>query len=436
MNKNEKIISSKLFLKIKEEMQKKKNKKYSKINKNNLYHESSIKDINKNIPKKYFNKFLNKDKLKNQKHLNSINKISKNISKNKNRNINQIDTTMNFNLTNFSSYNSSNSNTNRMISQKLIENYSEKKKTYHKRKTSDGFQKIKGITTNNFVNIKVNTRINKTSTNKEAQNMKQMNNKNKINKFNYINYEYNEDNINMTNNYLYSSYRDLSTLEKNEKLKINVSNNISNKKEYKKNKKEKTNITNSAIDLDKIKKKGHFNSPIFCKKIMSNNILYKLKSFKAFKNSTSACDSKKNLIKDFAKKALITKNISEKNKKNDLNNNLVKNNYDIILSNDKINSFNINISKKINKYKTHNSYNNLKNKINEINSYQKKVFNINSNTSRNNTYRESTNFMTDKNKINEEENNTVQIKDNIDNNPEMNFFNIIKLIQKSKNEVC
>ena len=163
-----------------------------------------MKDINKNFKNKYFNKFTNKEKVKSHKQLNAIDRLSKNLETN-NRNLHRIDITMNFNLTNFTTYN----DTNKILDKKLIENYSGKKEIFHKRQISDGFQKIKVINTGNFVNIKVNTKENKTSTNKDIKNIKKMNNKSKIFKNNYINYDIEKnDRINNTNNYIYNSHKD------------------------------------------------------------------------------------------------------------------------------------------------------------------------------------------------------------------------------------
>lgn len=442
MNKNEKVFSSK-DLKIKEVENK--SRKYNKINKN-LLQENSLKDINKNFKNKYFNKFTNKEKVKSHKQLNAIDRLSKNLETN-NRNLHRIDITMNFNLTNFTTYN----DTNKILDKKLIENYSGKKEIFHKRQISDGFQKIKVINTGNFVNIKVNTKENKTSTNKDIKNIKKMNNKSKIFKNNYINYDIEEnDRINNTNNYIYNSHKDLYSHDKISKLKINVSD-LSNKKNYQKLLEEKRlnknninlnnfNSTKSALNINKNKneKMNNNNIPldknIFTKKIMINNKLFK---YKTFKNLIS--ESKKNIKSDISKRVLIANCLKEKINRIDASKNLVQsNNYDIILPNDKIELFPLNINKsinkKINKYKINNSCDGLNNNNKESNLYKKVAINLN-NTSRNNTNRESTNFMTDKNKINEEDYNTVQNRDNFDNCPELNFFNIVKLIQKSKNSV-
>ena len=449
MYKNEKSLSFK-NIKIKEDLNK--NKKYTKIKKN-FHHENSIKEINKNMNNKYLNKLSIKEKVKSQKQLKDINKVSKNIESN-NRNMNRIDITMNFNLTNFTTYNE----TNKMVDKKLIENYSGKKEVFHKRQISDGFQKIKVINTGNFVNIKVNTKENKTSTNKEIQNMKKIINKNKMNKNNYINYDIEEnDKINNTNNFIYNSHKDLSSFEKISKLKINVSD-LSNQKDFKKISGEKKinkinnnlihmNTTKSALNLNKKEKEKEkekasdnanilnnipIDRNIFTKKIMINNRSFK---YKKLKNPTS--ESIKNLKTDTSKKILITNAIKEKMIKNE---NETKSNCDNNIVNDKKEMFPLNInsnSKKIIKYNINNSCEGLNNITLGKNLYKKVSINLN-NTSRNNTNREreSTNFFTEKRMI-EDENIPLQNKDkeNIENNPEMDFFNIVKLIQKSKNSV-
>ena len=457
MNKKENVFPSK-EVKIKEDN---KNPKCSKIKKNN-HNVNSIKEISKKLANNYFNKLALKEKVKSQKNLNDLSKMSKKLES-KNRNLNRIDITMNFNLTNFTTYNE----TNKILDKKLIENYSGKKRIFHKRQISDGFQKIKVINTGNFVNIKVNTKDNKTSTNKEIQNMKKMNNKSKTNFINYVIKE--NDKINNTNNYnyIYNSVKDLSSYDKISNLKINVSN-LSNKKDYKKligdKKFNKININNknlnltnmthmkitkSAVNLNK-KEKDKINNTnniknipldnnIFSKKIMINNSSFK---YKKFKNYTS--ETKKNLKTDISKKVFITNSIKEKKNKNESS---LKSKCNLIIPNDKMVLFPLNIntsgstgtyanSKKIINYNINKScdgLNNINNNSISKNLYKKVSINLNS-TSRNNTNRESTNFMTDKNKINEEE-NKYRDKDNIENNPEMNFFDIVKLIQKSKNSI-
>ena len=240
MNKDVKIVSSK-DIKMRETQNK--TRKYSKINNNNVQ-ENSMNDISKNFKKKYLNKYNNKEKIKSYKQLNGTEKLSKNMEKN-HRNLNRIDITMNFNLTNFTTYN----DTNKTADKKLIENYSGKKNIFHKRQISDGFQRIKVINTGNFVNIKVNTKGNRTNTNKEIQNIKKMNNRSKILNNKYINYDIEEnDKINKTNNYIYNSHKDLYAHDKISNLNINVSELSSNKKfhkiEKKYNNKNKFNINN------------------------------------------------------------------------------------------------------------------------------------------------------------------------------------------------
>ena len=166
MYKNEKSFSLK-NIKIKEDLNK--NKKYTKINKKFFLDQNSK---SKNNTSKYCNKLNDKEKTKSQKLLKGISKLSKKTELN-NRNLNRIDITMNFNMTNFTTYN----DTNKILEKKYIENYSGKKEAFHKRQISDGFQKIKVINTPNFFNIKVNTKENKKSANKQIQNMKQINNK-------------------------------------------------------------------------------------------------------------------------------------------------------------------------------------------------------------------------------------------------------------------
>ena len=420
-----------------------KKEKKEKIKKNNN-NDNSIKEINKQLTNNYFNKLSMKEKVKSQKNLNDLSKISKKLET-KNRNLNRIDITMNFNLTNFTTYN----DTNKILDKKLIENYSGKKEIFHKRQISDGFQKIKAINTGNFINIKVNTKDNKTCTNKDIENMKKMSNASKTN---FINYDINENTkINNTSNYIYNSHKDLSSYEKISNLKINVSD-LSNKKDYKKIMEDKKlnkininkrnlnltqithmNATKSTFNFNKKEKSNNTNiiknipidNKIFSKKIMMSNSSFK---YKNFKNYTS--ESKKNLKTDTSKKILIINSIKEK--MNRIENSLL-NKCDIIMPNDKIKIFPLNIdtsnstclnanSKKMIKYNIHNSC--------DLN-----------NSSRNNTNRdrERNIIITDKSKINEKDNKIFQNKDkdqnNMGNNPEIDFFNIVKLIQRSKNSI-
>ena len=147
MNKNEKF-SSNNFIK-KEEISKYKSKKFSKISKNLINHHNSIKVITKNNSKTNFNEFTNKGTDKCQKQINEVSKITKNLLS-KHKNLNDIDTTKNFNLTNFSFFN----NINKVTDKILKKSYSGKKEIYHQRLISDDFQKIKVINSN--FNIKVN----------------------------------------------------------------------------------------------------------------------------------------------------------------------------------------------------------------------------------------------------------------------------------------
>ena len=354
-----------------------------------------------------------------------------------NRNLNKIDITMNFNLTNFTTY----QDLRKANDKKLIENYSGKKNFFHKRQISDGYQRIKVINTGNYVNIKVNTKGNRTNTNKEIEDYRKMNSKSKIFKTHYINYDI-EDNekINKTNNYISNSHKDINLLDKNSNLNLNV-NNFSNNKNFqkieKKFKKNKINIhyignAKSVLNLNKEKNdktKSNNNMKIdknfLAKKIMLNN---KLLRYKTFKNSMSEC--RKNPKTEINKKLISGNAIKERMKQSKKLG--LTNNYDIILSENKIKIFplndNKNVNKKINKYKFNNSCDGLNN-IKGQNLFKKVAINLNT-MSRNNTNRESTNIMTDKNKINEEENFCGYNKD--ENNPEINFFNIVKLIQKSK----
>ena len=463
MHKNENSFSLK-NIKIKEDMNK--NKKYTKINKKLLLPEKSK---TKNNPKKNNIKFSNKEKAKSQKILNGISKFSKKIEQN-DRNLNRIDITMNFNLTNFTTYN----DTNKILDKKFIENYSGKKEIFHKRQISDGIQKIKVINTGNYLNIKVNTKDNKTNTNKEIQNIKKMNNKSKIFKNKYINYDIRDkdnDGINNKKNYLYNSHKNLTSYENISKLKLNISD-LKDRKEYLKklgqkkmkknnnnNKDNNINVTKSVANLKKKEKMKHLvnnninNIPIdkniFNKKLMAKN---KLLKYKTFKNSVS--ESKNILKTDInSKKILITNSIKDKIENNK---NKPLNKYEIILPNNKVEIFplyintntNLNSNKKNKKYKINNSCDGLNNKGSIILKKGGKTYK----TSRNNTNRDITNCLTDKNKINEDNNNLNQNKDkenndindknenndnkdNSENNPEIYFFSIIKMIQKSKNSV-
>ena len=277
-----------------------------------------------------------------------------------------------------------------------------------------------------------------------------MNKKYKIIKNNIIKYEFqdennnhNVNNINKTNTYFYSFHKHLNSLDRISNLKINLPE-LSIKRESKKDldirkySKNSNNIIKSSINLNK--KQNLYNNNncqsdknIFSKKLISNSGLIKFKTF-------MTSDNKSKIRKENSKNVLITKEIKEKMKKFNLINNLQHNKkiHNIILPNDKIDLISININKKIIKNKTYNSCHSLCNNINNQNSYKSIFYNINSNTSRNNTNVESTtyftNFITDKNKLNEEEINTIQNKDNLDN-PELNFFSIVKLIQKNKNTV-
>ena len=443
MNKNEKVFPSKEKI-LKDESNK--NEKIEKIKKNNFHNENSMKEINKNLTNKCFHKLTIKDKVKSQKHFNELSKIDKKKESN-NRNLNRIDITMNFNLTNFTTFNE----TNKLLDKKLIENYSGKKEISHKRQISDGFQKLKVINTGNFVNIKVNTKDNKTSTNKEIQNIKKLN---KNNKNNFIKYDISEyEKINNTNNYIYNSHQDLSLYEKISKLKINVSD-LSNKKDFKKiigekkyikinNGNSKNSSTHMNLNLNStksttnlIKKEKSTNTNIinninidrniFSKKIMITNKSFK---YKTFKNNIS--ESKKNLKNNTSKKIVVPNEIREKINKNE-------NKCDIISPNKNIKIFPINSKKNI-KYninKSCDTFNNINNNIKGKKIYKKVGINLN-NTSRNNSNRENLNFFTDKNKKIENEKILGENKEKEDDDisPEMNFFNIVKLIQKSKNLV-
>ena len=432
MNKDEKTVSSK-DLKIKDAQDI--TKKYHKINKKYIQ-ENSMKDICRSFKQKYMTKYNCKEKDTNHNLLNGTENFSKNLEKN-HRNLNKIDITMNFNLTNFTTYH----DMRKANDKKLIENYSGKKNFFHKRQISDGYQRIKVINTGNYVNIKVNTKGNRTNTNKEIEDYRKMNSKSKIFKTHYINYDI-EDNekINKTNNYISNSHKDINLLDKNSNLNLNV-NNFSNNKNFqkieKKFQKNKINIhyignAKSVLNLNKEKNdktKNNNNMKIdknfLAKKIMLNN---KLLRYKTFKNSMSEC--RKNPKTETNKKLISGNAIKERVKQSKKLG--LTNNYDIILSENKIKIFplndNKNVNKKINKYKFNNSCDGLNN-IKGQNLFKKVAINLNT-MSRNNTNRESTNIMTDKNKINEEENFCGYNKD--ENNPEINFFNIVKLIQKSK----
>ena len=447
MNKKEKVLSSK-EAKLNDQSNKK--EKIEKIKKNN--HDNIIKEINKNLTSKCFHKLSIKEKVKSQKHLNELNKIAKKLDSN-NRNLNRIDITMNFNLTNFTTFNE----TNKLLDKKLIENYSGKKEISHKRQISDGFQKLKVINTGNYINIKVNTKDNRTSTNKDIQNIKKLNNKNKNN---FINYDISEyEKINNTNNYIYNSHQDLGINEKISKLKINVSD-LSNKKDFKKiigqkkyikinnnNSKNSSSHINKNLNTTKstanlYKKEKPINNSniinninidknIFNKKIMINNKSFK---YKTFKNNIS--ESKQNLKNNTSKKIIVPNEIREKMNKNE-------NKCNIILQNEKIKIFPLNLKTNKNiKYNINKSCD-LLNNINNNNIkgkklYKKVAINLN-NTSRNNSNRENINFFTEKNKKIEKEKNNSKNKnkkeEDDDISPEIQFFNIVKLIQKSKNSV-
>ena len=431
MNKDEKIASTK-DLKAKEVQNKA--IKYNKISKKNIQ-ENSMKDISKSFKKKYLNKCNNKELIKSHKQLKGTDKLSKNMDQN-NKHLNRIDITMNFNLTNFTTYN----DTNKTADKKLIENYSGKKGIMHKRQISDGFQKIKVINTSNYVNIKVNTKGNRTSTNKEINDIKKMNNKSKIFNNYYINYDDIEENerINKTNNYIYNSHKDLYSNDKMSNLNINMPN-YSNNKKY--NKKGKTfnlininNIetTNSVLNLkgeNEKTQKNQTDKNILAKKIMINNKLFRYKTFK-----NSMAESKKVVKTETSKKSLLENAIKERMK--EYKKLKQTKNYNIIFADNKIkivpSTSNKNMNKKINKSKSNISVDGLNN-IKGQNLYKNAPAKID-NTSRNNTNRESIIFMSDKKIINEEENDIMQSKD--ENNPEIIFFNIVKLIQKSKNSVA
>ena len=127
----------------------------------------------------------------------------------------------------------------------------------------------------------------------------------------------------------------------------------------------------------------------------------------------------------------------EKTKKNS------HNNFNIILPNDKIEILpiymNTNTATNLNYNKINNSCDGLNN-IKGNNRFKK--VNINSTkTSNNNTNREILNFRNNKNRKKRNVNNIEKKKDdyndyhNDENNPEMYFFNIIKMIQRSKNNI-
>ena len=437
MYKNEKSLSFK-NIKIKEDLNKK--NKYTKINTKFLLNEKS--KIKNNISK-CFSKINDKEKSKSQKLLNGISKLSKKTEQN-NRNLNRIDITMNFNMTNFTTYN----DTNKKFDKKFIDNYSGKKEAFHKRQISDGFQKIKVINTgNNFLNIKVNTKDNKTNTYKQIQNMKKINNKNKIIKSQYINYDIrNSDEMSNSNNYIYNSYKDLTSYDNISKLKINISEtkipkeyqNVTTQKLNKidniiNNNSKNINLTKSAVNLkkkEKIKNSIHKNN-INNNNPFNNNIL----KYKAFKDYSS--ESTKIIKTDLNKKILKTNPKKDKMEKNKNNSH---NKYSIILPNDQVEIFpiyiNTNTHQILNfnntnlKYEKKNSYSGLNNiKINNIFKKQSSY-----KTSRKNTNRGTLNFTNYKNKKKENDNNIDKNNDKENaNNPEEHFFNIIKMIQKSKN---
>ena len=443
MNKNEKF-SSNNFIK-KEEISKYKSKKFSKISKNLINHHNSIKVITKNNSKTNFNEFTNKGTDKCQKQINEVSKITKNLLS-KHKNLNDIDTTKNFNLTNFSFFN----NINKVTDKILKKSYSGKKEIYHQRLISDDFQKIKVINSN--FNIKVNIKKNKVIKNIDIPNIKKMTNKYKISKNNNIKYEFKdennnkENNINNTNTNFYSFQKNLNSQERISNLRISIPElsikrvSIKNLEVKKFSKNNNNYIIKTSINLNKKKNILNYNNyqsekNIFNKKINSNGGLNRFKTFIYI-----GADNKSKIKKENSKNVLITKEIKEKMKKIDLINDLQnKKNYNIILPNEKIDIIPININKKIIKNKSYNSCNNLNNNIKPQNSYKNSLFNINNNTSRNNTNVENTtyftNFFTDKNKLNDEEINTISNKDNLENNPELNFFSIVNLIQKNKNSV-
>ena len=151
--------------------------------------------------------------------------------------------------------------------------------------------------------------------------------------------------------------------------------------------------------------------------------------YKTFKNNIS--ESKKNLKNNTSKKIVVPNEIREKINKNE-------NKCDIISPNKNIKIFPINSKKNI-KYninKSCDTFNNINNNIKGKKIYKKVGINLN-NTSRNNSNRENLNFFTDKNKKIENDKilNENKEKEDDDISPEMNFFNIVKLIQKSKSLV-
>ena len=279
-----------------------------------------------------------------------------------------------------------------------------------------------------------------------------MTNKYKISKNNNIKYEFKdennnkENNINNTNTNFYSFQKNLNSQERISNLRISIPElsikrvSIKNLEVKKFSKNNNNYIIKTSINLNKKKNILNYNNyqsekNIFNKKINSNGGLNRFKTFIYI-----GADNKSKIKKENSKNVLITKEIKEKMKKIDLINDLQnKKNYNIILPNEKIDINDININKQIIKNKSYNSCNNLNNNIKPQNSYKNSLFNINNNTSRNNTNVENTtyftNFFTDKNKLNDEEINTISNKENLDNNPELNFFSIVKLIQKNKNSV-
>lgn len=422
MYKNEKDLSLK-NLRVKDALISTKKVKNSKISKSNLQQfQNSLKEVNKNNSKKYCNQLSNKNKSKNQIHINNNNKITKKIVT-KNLYVNPNNISLNFSL-----YNDKN---------RLIENYTDKK-AYNKRQANDGFQKIKGSNTGHSMSIKFDITDNKTSTNKEIiQNMKLMiNKKDEFNFNNYINFSCMEENnkINIPNqNICFSAHKDKPSYENLSKLKINGFN-LSYKKENNKKKEEKNLISQkSLVDINKSQNIFIKNSPIFCKKIMSKNKLF---NFKTPKNSGN--NSEKELMKMNSNNILITNKNIVKINRIDTASNLFRNNIDFILPNSKTDLLPFKIKKYL-KNKGHFSHVGLNNGIKENKSYKRIVIrsnnNINSSSSRNYTNRESTNFMTDKNKMNEEEAFIVQNKDIVGNSPELDFFNLVKMIQKTKNSM-
>ena len=363
--------------------------KYNMIDKKTNIPENSNTNISKNkvvYKREYKYKLSNIEKQSSENIAKNYKKLSPNNyaqTKNKpdnknvlkNRKENKIDITFNFNLTNFSCNNNNKNPNNTQINsnKKLIENYFEK--PTHSRKLSEYYTKLKPMNSSNILNTKINDKINNT--------VKDTNNSNNvINKRNL--------NENKKNAIIYCSHKNLYSFETNNKSKISLSN-----------------FSIKKIDGNK--------SPS-CQMLSDSKM-----SEEKNKNN------KQNIRKYYLNKNNTEKSLVELNKSK-------KSNHELDDSNQKKLKHYPSNSFFQNKFKYNNSPNNEeKKKLNEFSRMEKKKKYFSTRIIKNNElYCNSKNI--NKSSFNDSK-NMGMIKENSNilmENPEINFFNIVKMIQCSK----